>query len=501
MPETATESAAEGCRPAAALVLAGRILAVAALIVNPWVAGRLAGAGLAGKLLLLVAGASLAGYAVHALRAAARGESLGSWLSRCHAFAAAQVFHFVLLFVLANAVAALVKRPPAPDVHLTDLYLNPEQLYHEDRDFLRRRVYPGRTDEEILELIQPPGSLHHPTLEYVAPVVASKHYNIGFEGVRLDASLKPEEVPELLRGGAVWLFGGSTMFGANISDNETVSAHLNVLAAPLRHLNFGVPSYHQNLEIDKLLLLLRKGYRPQKVVFLDGWNDLTALRSGDFHPVEMPAKSIHAYGSLCSIDKLRDGNAAAVLRRLPAIDLLFRWQEAQLPPVAPSLDARGFENLFDPRSSYRAQPLRHYDWVRARQFDHATFLADLDRHKMRLAAYYRSNDDFLGRLARAYGFEVHVFLQPMGSLSEANPFLREGARLTEHPYYQSTRGLIDHARALVRDGELAHFHDLTQAAGDNPTGFVDAAHYDSATCRAIAQAMLPLLSRTPPTRP
>jgi hypothetical protein len=438
---------------------------------------------------------------VHALRAASLGESLGSWLSRCHSFAAAQVFHFLLLFVLANIAAALVKRPPEPDIHLTDLYHNPEQLYQEDRDFLRRRIYPGRTDEEILELIHPPGSLHHPTLEYVAPVVASKHYNIGFEGVRLDPSLKPEEVPELLRGGAVWLFGGSTMFGANISDNETVSAHLNTLALPRRHLNFGVPSYHQNLEIDKLLLLLRKGYRPQQVVFLDGWNDLTALRSSDFHPVEMPAKSIHAYGSLCSIDKLRDGNLAGVLRRLPAIDLMFRWQEEQSPPAAASLNDQGFENLFDSRSSYRAQPLRHYEWVRARQFDHDVFLAALERHKMRLAVYYRSNDDLLGRLARAYGFEVHVFLQPMGSLSEANPFLREGAHLTEHPYYQSTRGLIEHARSLVRDGELRHFHDLTQAAGDNPQGFVDAAHYDSATCRAIAQAMLPYLSRNSPPRP
>ena len=501
MSETVTESAAEGCRPVFALVLVGRILAAAALIVNPWVAGRLAGAGLAGKLLLVGACTALVGYAVHALRAANRGESLASWLLRCHAFAAAQLFHFALLFVLANAVALMVKRPPAPDIHLTDLYLNPEQLYHEDRDFLRRRVYPGRTDEEILELIHPPGSLHHPTLEYVAPVVASRHYNVGFEGVRLDASIQPGEVPELLHGGAVWLFGGSTMFGANISDNETISAHLNVLDAPRRHLNFGVPSYHQNLEIDKLLLLLRKGYRPQKVVFLDGWNDLTALRSGDFHPAEMPAKSIHAYGSLCSIDKLRDGNAVAVLRRLPAVDLLLRWQEAQLPPVAPSLDGQGVENLFDVRSSYRTQPLRHYEWVRTRQFEHAAFLADLDRQKTRFADYYRANDDFLGRLARAYGFDVYVFLQPMGSLSEANPFLREGARLTEHPYYQSTRGLIDHVRALVRAGELQHFRDLTQAAGANPTGFVDAGHYNSATCRAIAQAMLPLLSRTPPIRP
>src|SRR5207248_273204 len=153
------------------------------------------------------------------------------------------------------------------------------------------------------------------------------------------SKLKAEELPRLLRSGSIWLFGGSTMFGANISNDETISAHLNVLDPDGHYLNFGVPSYHQNLEIDKLLLLLRKGYRPSKVVFLDCWNDLTALRSSDFHPVEMPAKTIHAYGSQCSIERLRDGTGLGVLRQLPLIDWIYRWQEKQMAPVKPSLDA------------------------------------------------------------------------------------------------------------------------------------------------------------------
>ena len=44
-------------------------------------------------------------------------------------------------------------------------------------------------------------------------------------------------------------------------------------------LNFGAQAYDQRTETDKLIYLLRRGYRPTKVVMLDGWNDLFLARS------------------------------------------------------------------------------------------------------------------------------------------------------------------------------------------------------------------------------
>jgi hypothetical protein len=44
-------------------------------------------------------------------------------------------------------------------------------------------------------------------------------------------------------------------------------------------VNFGAQAYDQRTEIDKLIYLLRRGYRPTKVVMLDGWNDLFIARS------------------------------------------------------------------------------------------------------------------------------------------------------------------------------------------------------------------------------
>ena len=244
---------------------------------------------------------------------------------------------------------------------------------------------------------------------------------------------------------------------------------------------------------------MRKGYRPRKVVFLDGWNDFTALRSSDFHPLEMPAKTIHAYGSICNVENFRQGTLLGALRKLPLFDQLLRWQEGALPVVKPSLGPDGCENLFDSAADYRRQPFRHYDFIRRRQFDHDHFLAEIDRHQQRLRNYYLANDDFLGRLAHSYGFEVHVFLQPMGSLSEVNPFLRKGVDHKGHPYYRSTLALVESARRMIAAGELKHFHDIVDADSRTKAGYVDAAHYDSSTCKAIAEEMLRILapSKTP----
>ncbi|MBL9115700.1 MAG: hypothetical protein JNJ83_11890 [Verrucomicrobiaceae bacterium] len=437
------------------------------------------------------------GYGAHAFVKGGSGSSVGEWAVGCYRFAAAQVFNFSLLFILVNILCWLLPKPAPLDVNLRELFHDPVHLFSDNPDFLRQKIYPGLTDADIQELINPPSSSHHPTLEYVAPLISTKHYQTGLEGVRLDQSLDPAQLATFLKDGSVWLFGGSTMFGANLPGDQTVSAHLNQLDKPRHYLNFGVPSYNQNLEINKLLLLLRKGFKPKRVIFLDGWNDFTSLRSSDFHPVEMPAKSIHAYSAAYSIERFISGSGLGIVRKLPVIDSLIRWQEGNMPPPEPTLTAEGHEDLFNAKSAYHQQPSRHFQFVRTRQFDHAAFLKDIERQKQRLETYYTANDDFLGKLAAAYGFDVHVFLQPMGSLSEQNPFLKEGVQLTTHPYYLSTKALMDSARQLVTSGKLKHFHDIVEPAPITKTGYVDAAHYNSAACQAIAKAILQKLPPLP----
>ncbi|HKY93791.1 MAG TPA: SGNH/GDSL hydrolase family protein [Kiloniellales bacterium] len=82
------------------------------------------------------------------------------------------------------------------------------------------------------------------------------------------------------KGGAVFFFGGSTMWGTGARDQETIPSYYGRIAGrPAR--NFGESGYvaHQSLEM--LLWLLQEGERPDAVVFYEGVNDVMhRCRSG-----------------------------------------------------------------------------------------------------------------------------------------------------------------------------------------------------------------------------
>jgi len=82
----------------------------------------------------------------------------------------------------------------------------------------------------------------------------------------------------------IYFFGGSTMFGFNLADDETIpSRFINAYrqenpAATVRVKNFGVPHYYSKQELMLLSSLLFEGHRPDVVIFLDGLNDFYPSR-------------------------------------------------------------------------------------------------------------------------------------------------------------------------------------------------------------------------------
>lgn len=78
----------------------------------------------------------------------------------------------------------------------------------------------------------------------------------------------------------IYFFGGSTMFGSNVKDNETIPSQFVELyreklpqANPIRVHNYGSPRYYSYQELILLSDLIQRGHRPDIVVFLDGIND------------------------------------------------------------------------------------------------------------------------------------------------------------------------------------------------------------------------------------
>ena len=76
----------------------------------------------------------------------------------------------------------------------------------------------------------------------------------------------------------VWMFGGSTLYGTGVPDWATVPSYLSRILNSGGHecvivTNFGVEAYLTTQELILLLEQLKRGGRPDIVIFYDGFND------------------------------------------------------------------------------------------------------------------------------------------------------------------------------------------------------------------------------------
>lgn len=78
----------------------------------------------------------------------------------------------------------------------------------------------------------------------------------------------------------IYFFGGSTMFGFNVLDHETIPSQFVQLykeefpdGKSIRVHNYGTPTYYSYQELILFSNLVYSGHKPDVVVFLDGIND------------------------------------------------------------------------------------------------------------------------------------------------------------------------------------------------------------------------------------
>jgi lysophospholipase L1-like esterase len=78
----------------------------------------------------------------------------------------------------------------------------------------------------------------------------------------------------------IYFFGGSTMFGFNVADQETIpSQFIKLLSSkfpasgPVKVVNFGIPFYYSYQELILFSQMLFQGQKPAAAVFMDGLND------------------------------------------------------------------------------------------------------------------------------------------------------------------------------------------------------------------------------------
>ena len=73
--------------------------------------------------------------------------------------------------------------------------------------------------------------------------------------------------------GSTWFFGGSTMWGNGVADQDTIPSIYHRLTRN-KVMNFGELGYESRQSLNQFINVIADGHRPEKVIFYEGFNDL-----------------------------------------------------------------------------------------------------------------------------------------------------------------------------------------------------------------------------------
>jgi hypothetical protein len=409
-----------------------------------------------------------------------------SWLARPTRNALITIGISVVLFVALNLLAYLAM-PSSVRPRTNDVF-NSVSWPH---SAVGQRVLAGVFGtEDWRQAIRyneaSPNFAMHPTLNFITEPVRNEHFTMGPEGVRLEPGWSDDFVRQQLKNSThlIFVMGGSTVLGHGVGADHTISYHMNeaLHGGGGTALNFGSQAYDQHRDIEKLVYLLREGFRPDRVIFLNGWNDILGMARSNLRVQDKLV--YHGFATNRGEIAFTPGDRAddrrhfrLFLESLPAYRLLesVKRRSINLDRMLAERDA--FTQGFD---FYEAEFL-YLHWA-----DFA------DRHrellKKQIVENFAANLKFMRGLSVGFGFKFYSFYQPIGLLDPDNPFVGDPARTAPgYAYVQEMDGVIRHN---IASGKLP-MTDISQALRDLPGAkFVDVAHYSPIASKALAREIL-----------
>ncbi len=337
----------------------------------------------------------------------------------------------------------------------------------------------------------------HPTLHYIVQNTSNEHYRIGVEGIRYQPGWNDEYVKnQLLKKDNIYIFGGSTVMGHGLSHNQTLATYMqSMLRNPNQVVfNFGAQAYDQTRELDKLIYLLRHGYRPKTVVFLDGLNDIIGMSRSNYRALDKIV--FHGYaagkGDFVGGKAFKLGN-----HNISKEDFIYMlttalpiYQAVKLYFAKP-LQVEGFRPEKDPfmdSVDMLEAEIIFFNWA---QFG----IKNLDLMQQQTVEYYQNNLEVLDKLSKAFGFKYVVFYQPIGMIDPNNPFVRPEAATTDGAkYYNSIDNVI---RDNIANKKL-NMVDISSALKDlskQGKAYIDGTHYSPTANQMLAEIITAKVER------
>ena len=168
-------------------------------------------------------------------------------------------------------------------------FLNQTKFDRIDRIENLKIIY-GEEFEDYIDVYknQSNAMMYEPLTEFKEKPKNSKFVSVSELGNRCIKinlkNCKPAEGGE----NEIWIFGGSTVFGYGVKNDETIAAYLNELITDKRVINFGQGYYNSNqsrIYFQNLLTFLPK---PHAAIFLEGFND---FKNNQINNYKSPTKT------------------------------------------------------------------------------------------------------------------------------------------------------------------------------------------------------------------
>lgn len=391
----------------------------------------------------------------------------------------------LLLFVAINTGAQLYLDHHPLSVKDTRYFLDEKSA---KAIAIRKRIF-NTNDERLLEAyVNAPGIRPHTVLHFTEGT-ARPHYTVGIEGIRYLPDWSDSSVRILLSQlhTQTFVFGGSTTFGDGVPDNSTVVARLNAIDGETTYINFGIQAYDSIREVDKLVYLLRKGYRPRSVIFIDGLNEVTTFARSPYELHDSP----RAQGLILDRGQVplvfgvpvKENRLLALAYSFPVAHLIYRFlhREDDIDDafIRKSANVHGLEDWFELMDF-------HYNWATRHK-------NRIDELASEIIRYYIENISFVRQLGASFGFDVHFIYQPIGLLESNQQFLLQDFYTSD--YFAVYNGVDSRIREAISKG-LLKMDDCSAAisAAGVQGSYVDATHYSPRGNDILASCILQRIS-------
>ena len=355
----------------------------------------------------------------------------------------------VFLFIMVNMAVAWFWLPQTRNV----VYGHP--AFNPDYERALVKVYRLRIADirKIIAEAWTEGAwIYEPYVQFRESPRTGEFVNISNDGFRLNG----KGDARTLEGGSgtVFLFGGSTMFGYGVRDQDTIAAHLEKILQgmnsghKIRVYNFGRGYYGSKQAFLLFQSLIQRGIVPETAIFLCGVNE---------HSSFCPTYSYNIADMFQIAQKDPGARVRAVLGALPLMQLL-----------RPS-----YRSLLEDNKLYVIKPSQSYCFecepVKGRSAG------------QQMISNYLINQLLIRSVAAKYGTRLLFIVQPVGGYKN---------RYTKDPYGNTipdSSQIIKLLKQTVDEpDELSLSGLLNNLKGE---AFVDAIHYTSEANQHMAKAI------------